>query len=154
MKFRTLVLNGIILAAGTSAWAKVVPPRPLFLDTDVKVNGATVPEGMYSLTVETQGASVRAILWKEGRYVASAHGSWVKHGIKYRETAILLRVDPDGTRSLSEIRLAGSAKSIVIDEESPFLQIRPGTNGRDGASSTGARLKSNREGATPGVAPS
>lgn len=154
MKFSTVILNGILLAVATSVWAKVVPPRPLFLDTDVTVNGAKVPEGMYNLVVETQGSSVRASLWRDGRFVASAHGTWVKHGVKYGQTAILLRVNPDGTRSLSEIRLAGSAKTIVIDEESPILRIGPGTNSRSDAPSTGTQLKWNDEDTRPGAAPS
>lgn len=136
MKFRMLAATAILLA-GVSANAKVVPSQPFFLDRDITVNGAKVPEGMYILKVETKGSSVDASLWKDGLFVASAHGTWVKHGVKYTENTVLLRVNPDGTRSLSEIRLAGNARTIVIDDASPFLRINPGARRGDSDSSTG-----------------
>jgi hypothetical protein len=136
MKFRTVVLIASILIASISACAKVIPPRPFFLDRDIKVNGAEVPQGMYTLALESQGASVRATLWREGQFIATAHGTWVKHSVKYTEDAALLRVNSDGTRSLIEIRLAGNAKSIVIDSESPVLRVAPGPGGSGENSST------------------
>lgn len=111
--------------ASISALAKVIPPRPFFLDRDITVNGATVPKGMYSLAVESKGSTARATFWKDGRFVATAHGTWVRHGVKYIEDAVLLKVNSDGTRSLTEIRLAGSTKTIVIDSDGPVQRIAP-----------------------------
>ncbi len=125
MKLRTVLLSVLILIAGLPAYAKINPPRYLHLDRDVSVSGVKVPEGIYTLALETQGTSVRASFWKDGRYIASAHGSWVTHGIKYSQDAVLLRVNPDGTRTLTEIRLAGNTKSIVLDRENPVLRVSP-----------------------------
>lgn len=127
MKIRPLVLIAFILSMVPTVRANVRPSGPLFLDRDVTVGGAAVPRGIYNLTLETKGSSVRASLWKDGAFVATAHGTWVKHGIKYGENAVLLRVNPDGTRSLTEIRLAGSAKTIVIDDGNSILRIAPDT---------------------------
>jgi hypothetical protein len=80
---------------------------------------------MYTLKLESQGASVRATLWRDRQFIAAMHGTWVGRGVKYTETAVLLRVNDDGTRSLIEIRLAGSARTIVIDDESPVLRVAP-----------------------------
>jgi hypothetical protein len=137
MKSRTAVLAALILIAGLAARAKVIPPRPLFLDRDITVNGASVPQGMYTLALESRGASVRATLWRGDRFIAAAHGTWVRHGIKYTKDAVLLQVNSDGTRSLMEIRLAGSAKSIVLDSESPVLRLSPGPDSRGANTSTG-----------------
>ena len=125
MKFRTVILTALILIAGIITGAKVIPPRPFHLDRDVTINGAAVPQGMYTLAVESQGALVRATLLRDGQFVATAQGMWVKHGVKYTEDAALLRVNPDGTRSLIEIRLAGNAKSIVIETEDSILRLAP-----------------------------
>jgi hypothetical protein len=133
MKFRSVVLAALILIAGLPAYAKMNPPRHLFLDRDITVNGVSVPRGMYALALETHGVSVHAALWKDGRFIASAHGTWVRHGIKYREDAVLLQVNSDGTRSLLEIRLAGSAKTIVLDNESPVLHVAPTPTAGNGA---------------------
>ena len=136
MKFRTVVLSAMILAASVLAQAKVNPSRPIFLDRDITVNGANVPQGMYTLSLETEGNSVRATLWRERRLIATVHGAWVGHGVKYKETAVLLRVNPDGTRSLIEIRLAGSAKTIVIDNVNPVLRVAPAPDAGGNSSHT------------------
>jgi hypothetical protein len=132
MKFRTVALFVCIAFVSNSVSAKVIPPRPLSLDRDITVNGAEVPHGIYTLALESHGASVRATLLKEGRFVATARGTWVRHGIKYTEDAVLLKVNPDGTRSLTEIRLAGSAKTIVIDGQSAVHRIAPVPGGSEG----------------------
>lgn len=61
----------LVLMAGICVSAKVIPPRPFFFDREITVNGAVVPEGMYSLYLETHGSSVRATLRKDGRFVAN-----------------------------------------------------------------------------------
>jgi hypothetical protein len=135
MKFQTVALTALMVSASIPASAKLIPPRPLFLDRDITVDGAQVPHGIYTLALESHGASVRATLLKEGQFVATAHGTWVRHGIKYTEDAVLLKVNPDGTRSLTEIRLAGSAKTIVIDGPSAIHRIVPIPGGSEGKSS-------------------
>jgi hypothetical protein len=135
MKFRTVLFSALVIFASISASAKVIPPRPLFLDRDITVNGAEVPHGIYTLALESHGASVRATLSKEGRFIATAHGLWVRHGIKYAEDAVLLRVNPDGTRSLTEIRLAGSAKTIVIEDGDTIPRRIPAPGGSEEKSS-------------------
>ena len=137
MKLRTFVLSAWILTASVSAGAKVIPPRLFYLDRDITVNGATVPGGMYTLAVESEGVSVRVTFRREGQFIATAHGTWVKNGVKYTKNAVLLRVNSDGTRSLTEIRLAGSAKTIVLDTDSPFLRLGPSPEISGGNSSTG-----------------
>jgi hypothetical protein len=135
MKLRSAVLTAMILVTSLSASAKVMPSRPLFLDRDITVNGANVPQGMYMLALESHGEYVNATLWREGRFIAAAHGTWVKHSVKYPADAVLLRVNSDGTRSLMEIRLAGSAKTVVIDSESPVLHVPPAPESGGGNSS-------------------
>jgi hypothetical protein len=135
MKFQTVALTALMVSASIPASAKLIPPRPLFLDRDITVDGAQVPHGIYTLALESHGASVRATLLKEGQFVATAHGTWVRHGIKYSEDAVLLKVNPDGTRSLTEIRLAGSAKTIVIDGPSAIHRIVPIPRGSEAKSS-------------------
>jgi hypothetical protein len=91
------------------------PLRPFFLKDVVVLNGAQVPAGVYELTWESRGAAARVTLSKDGKFVATAQGVWVKGGEKYKEDAVLLRVNSDGTKSLIEIRIAGGARSIVFE---------------------------------------
>jgi hypothetical protein len=53
-------------------------------------------------------------LRKDGQFVATAPGAWVKNGVKYTEDQALLRMNSDGTKSLIEIRIAGAARAIVF----------------------------------------
>jgi hypothetical protein len=105
----------ILLLASTTVWAKKYPPRPFMLRDMVILNGAQVPAGNYELTWEAHGSSVRVTLWKDGKFVATAQGSLVKSGVKYREDAALVRVNSDGTKSLIEIRIADAARAIVFN---------------------------------------
>jgi hypothetical protein len=126
MKSRSFVLAVAISVAAVSAYAKLIPLRPLFLDRGITLNGAEVPQGTYSLSIDTQGSSVIVTLLKEGKFIANGHGVWVKHGVKYNQDAVLLRVNPDGSRSLVEIRLSGFAKTIVFDDVTQVLHVAPG----------------------------
>jgi hypothetical protein len=87
------------------------------------MNGAEIPEGMYQLTLESSNSSVRVTLWRDGEFVATARGAWVKGGMKYTENTVLLRVNSDGSRSLIEIRLAGTARTIVLNNSDTVIQL-------------------------------
>jgi hypothetical protein len=104
-----------VLAAIIPALAGKSPARPFFLPNTVTMDGAEVERGMYQLRLETAKSGVRVELWKDGRFIATARGAWVKSGMKYKENTILLRVNPDGSRALIELRLAGVAKTIVLN---------------------------------------
>ena len=103
-----------LLAVVLPASAKKSPLRPFYMPSTVSVDGAEIPQGMYQITVETQQTGVTVELWRDGQFIATARGTWVKSGMKFKDNTILLRVNPDGSRSLIELRLAGSAKSIVL----------------------------------------
>jgi hypothetical protein len=97
--------------------------RPFFLRTAATMNGAEVPAGVYQLSWEAHGSIVRVTLSKGGRFIAAAQGAWVKQGVKYTNDAALLRVNPDGSRSLVEIRLAGTKRTIVFSDSDPILRL-------------------------------
>jgi hypothetical protein len=105
----------VLLLASSPIWAKKNSPRPFRLPVVVILNGAQVPAGTYELAWETQGSAVRVTLLKDGQFVASAPGAWIKTGIKYSEDQVLLRVNAEGSKSLMEIRIAGAARAIVFD---------------------------------------
>ncbi|HEV2521944.1 MAG TPA: hypothetical protein VGT24_06140 [Candidatus Acidoferrales bacterium] len=113
----------VLLAMSFPLSARKNPPQPFFLGTPVTLNGAEIPEGMYELSVESNNSDVRVTLWKDGQFVATARGVWVKSGMKYKQSAVLLRVNSDGTRSVIEIRLAGAARSIVLNNPDSVLRI-------------------------------
>jgi uncharacterized protein YjiK len=123
MKIKVAVITILLLlAANSPATAKKNQARLLFLETPVTMNGAEIPHGIYELTLQSSNSSVRVTLWRNGQFVATARGVWAKSGVKYTENALLLRVNSDGSRSLVEIRLAGSARTIVLRDSDTVLR--------------------------------
>jgi hypothetical protein len=112
-----------LLAASVPVRAKKIPPRPFFLQTPVTMNGAEIPEGLYELKLESSNSAVRVTLCRDGRFVATALGAWVKNGAKYTEDSALLRVNSDGSRSLIELRFAGGAKTIVLNRHDATIRV-------------------------------
>ena len=118
MKFKASVCaTMLLLFVSSSAYAKNAR-RPFVLQTTVNMNGAEVPAGAYELSWDSQSSKVQVTLWKDGQFFATAQGNWVKSAVLYTGDAALLRVNPDGSRSLMEIRIAGVKKSIVLREAS------------------------------------
>jgi hypothetical protein len=105
----------VLLIATSPVCGKKNPPHPFSLPFVVNLNGAQVPAGTYELTWETQGSAARVTMWKDGRFVATAPGAWVKSGVKYSEDEALIRLNSEGSRSLVEIRIGGTARAIVFD---------------------------------------
>jgi len=122
MKFKSLIfLILILLGASIPTLAKKNPPRPFQLREEVILNGAQVPAGLYELIWETQGAKARVTLQKDGKFVATAEGNYVKSGMKFIQDAAVLRENPDGTQSLIEIRIAGSSNAIVLNSSDTIV---------------------------------
>ena len=122
MRFK-IVVQAIVIVLLITFPAHAKTSRPFFLRTAVTMNGAEVPSGIYDLSWESHNAIVSVTLSKDGRFFATAHGTWVKHGVKYAGDAALLRVNSDGSRSLVEIRLAGIKKTIVLQNVDPIVQV-------------------------------
>ncbi len=112
-----------LLAASVPVRAKKIPPRLFFLQTPVTMSGAEIPEGLYELKIESSNSAVRVTLCKDGQFVATALGAWVKNGAKYTEDSALLRVNSDGSRSLIELRFAGAAKTIVLKKPDATIHV-------------------------------
>jgi hypothetical protein len=123
MKIKVVLITVLLLlAANSPATAKKNQTRLLLLESPVIVNGAEIPRGVYELTLQSSNSSVRVTLWKNGQFVATAPGVWAKGGVKYTDNALLLRVNSDGSHSLIEIRLANSAKTIVLKDSGTVLR--------------------------------
>ena len=115
MKKVVLPIALALIIATSPVWGKKSSPHPFNLPFVVNLNGAQVPAGTYELTWESQGSAAHATLWKDGQFVATAPGAWVKSGVKYSEDEALIRVNSEGSRSLVEIRIGGTARAIVFD---------------------------------------
>ncbi len=124
MKIKVAALTVFLtLVAGFPAMAANDPTRLFVLQTPVTVNGVEVPKGVYEFAVDSDKSNVQITLRKQGRVVATAPGTLVKTGVTYKTNLVLLSVNPDGSRSVYEIRLAGSEKAIMLDNSDTVAQL-------------------------------
>ena len=108
-----------LMVAGASAGP--VKSRLFSISVPIIVNGAEIPAGIYTLECESSESTAFVTFSKDGTFIAGGKGTWVKQGVKYVEDAVLLRVNANGSRSLQEIRLAGSNRTIVFPN--PILEL-------------------------------
>ncbi|SRR6266849_2842515 len=81
----------------------------------VTPNGMEIPAGMYDVTYESHSPTA-TVTFKQGkRVVATVDGKWVDRDVKYENNAIVYQVNPDGTRTLFEIRFAGRKQALLLD---------------------------------------
>lgn len=84
----------------------------------VVVNGTTLPAGEYSLTWDGTGPNVQLSILKGRKVVATTPARVVDKPNPQGRDAALLKVNPDGTKSLTEVRFSGKKYSLEIGQES------------------------------------
>jgi hypothetical protein len=115
MKIRYAVFVVAILFA-VGAAARTSNTKKFFLHFPASVGGVQIPAGLYDLSWKNENSTVEVTFSREGRFIGAARGVWVKHGAKYESDAALLQLNPDGSHSLIEIRLAGLKQTIAFSE--------------------------------------
>jgi hypothetical protein len=105
----------ILLVAGSALYAK--DSQTLTLAREASLGSTKFEPGNYKVTWE-KGASDSAVTFKQGKkVVATAQGKWVKRDAKYDSNAVVYSQNADGSRSISEIRFAGSDEVLVFGED-------------------------------------
>jgi len=84
-------------------------------DSVVTADGTKIPAGVYDVTYKSHSPTA-TVTFKQGRrVVATVGGKWVDRDIKYDNDALVYDTNPDGTRTLIEIRFAGKKQALVLD---------------------------------------
>jgi hypothetical protein len=84
-------------------------------DSVVTPKGAEIPAGVYEITYQSHSPTA-TVTFKQGkRVVATVDGKWVDRDVEYKNNAIVYRTNPEGTRTLIEIRFAGKKQALLLD---------------------------------------
>jgi hypothetical protein len=84
-------------------------------DSVVTPKGAEIPAGVYEVTYMSHSPTA-TVTFKQGkRVVATVDGKWVDRDVEYKNNAIVYRTNPEGTRTLIEIRFAGKKQALLLD---------------------------------------
>ncbi len=116
----------VLLVVSVSAAAK--ESYPLTVAYDATVRGKAIHQGVYNVTWKSHSpeAAVTFTELKGGKVAAEVQGKIVKRPDKYKSNAVVFANHPDGSRTILEIRLAGTHQAIVFSEtERGAMNVRP-----------------------------
>ena len=112
------LLLGLGLLLATSAFAASDANKgSLTTMTDVTVNGKVIPAGEYSLRWEGTGPNVQLNILKGKKVVATTSARRVDVEKSADSDAAVVRGNEDGSRTLSEVRLAGKKYVLGLGGE-------------------------------------
>ncbi len=84
-------------------------------DSVVAPTGTEIPAGAYEVTYKSHSPTA-TVTFKQGkRLVATVDGKWIDRDVEYKNNAIVYRTNPEGTRTLLEIRFAGMRRALLLD---------------------------------------
>jgi hypothetical protein len=119
MKLSTLAKSSmflLFLLMATSLFA--ANKGSLEVSDSVLVNGTRLAAGDYSLSWEGNGPNVQLNILKGHKVIASTPARVVdKENPQGRDSA-LLKMNPDGTKSLAEVRFGGKKYALEIGQDS------------------------------------
>jgi hypothetical protein len=107
----TLVLVILALSAA-SAFAK--NERQLNIPSDASISGKTLRAGNYKVDWVSHSPEATVTFYSGKEAVATVEGKWVDRGSKYSQNAVLYANNPDGSRSIVELRFAGMSQALVL----------------------------------------
>jgi hypothetical protein len=113
-KFRGLLL-GLCLLLATGAFA--ANKGSLQLSSPVSVGGAQLASGDYTVTWDGSGPSVELNILKGKNVVAKVPARLVDLSSSPGRDAAVVKMNGDGSRSLSEIRFSGKKYAVAIADE-------------------------------------
>jgi hypothetical protein len=122
MKVRSFVARitltlAIVLMAALSAVAQNA--RTLRVPYSAAVNGKQLAAGEYKVTWQTHSPAATVNFTQKREVVATVEGKWVDRDTKYEANSVVYSMNPDGSRTIMEVRFAGLKGALVFGEESP-----------------------------------
>lgn len=127
---KTLTMAWAILAIAFTA-ASADNTRDITFHTPVKLNGVQLSEGHYKLNWQArnfevagkdqvslagQDPEVTVTFTQKDKVVATLQGTLVDRDADYNRDAVIYRTNPDGTRTIAEIRFKKAKQAIVFKQ--------------------------------------
>jgi hypothetical protein len=109
------VLQGLVLACAVLFTASAFASNKASFDLQhpTQVGGQELAPGSYKVQWEGSGSDVHLTILRGSKQVATTSAQVVEMKVKSPDTSALVTVNPDGSRSLSQIRLRG--KTFALD---------------------------------------
>lgn len=78
------------------------------------IGGTALAAGDYKVQSDSKGSDATVNFVKGKSVVATAHGQWVNRDTEYEQDAVIYDKASDGSRSIIEMRFAGSKRVLVL----------------------------------------
>lgn len=113
---RITMTLAILLMASLSAVAQ--NSGTLNLAYSASLKGRQVAAGQYKVAWETHSPEATVTLTQKKNVIVTVQGKWVDRDTKYEANSVVYSKNPDGSRSVLEIRFKGHKGALVFGEES------------------------------------
>lgn len=113
INWKLMVLGlAIFLAANISALAK----NSITIDVtqSISLNGTQISPGEYRVAWVTHSPETTVTFMRESKTTATANAKLVDRDTKYSVNQLVFQDNPDGSRTLMEIRLKGTSQALVF----------------------------------------
>ena len=112
-----LMVLSLSLATAGSALAK--GSRNVKLPYAASVHGTQLAPGEYQINWETHSPEATVTFTQKKSVVATAEGKLVERPTKFQNNSIVFSTNPDGSRTIVEIRFGGTNQVLTFGESSP-----------------------------------
>jgi hypothetical protein len=103
--------------ARNTAWVKLTHSAAL--------QGKQLAPGEYQVAWKTHSPGAIVTLTQNNQVIATVPGSWVDRDTKYEASSVVYSVNPDGSRTVLEIRFAGRKGALVFGDKAAKSQLLP-----------------------------
>jgi len=110
----SILVLALVLTASIPAFA--LNSKMLTLRYDMVLKGTHLPAGQYTVRWEGRSSTAAVTVSNEKGILATVEGQLVDRGTKFSRNAVVAHTSADGTRTITEIRFAGSSQVIVFNE--------------------------------------
>ena len=104
----------LLLACGVACFAK--NSQTVAVTHNVVLNGTTLPAGQYVISWEVQSPRASVQFARGKKVVLSTQCTFEDRGKRNDSSAVVYGTAPDGSNSISEIRLSGSNGVLVFNQ--------------------------------------
>lgn len=108
------LMAAMALLVLTSASAFAETSTKVTLGSAVSLSGTELKAGHYKVSWEEHNPEMTVTFSQGKKEVATAQGKIVDRGVQYRRNMVLDERNPDGSRRVVEIQLAGTSQAIVF----------------------------------------
>jgi len=110
----SILVLALVLTASAPAFA--LNSKMLTLRYDMVLKGTHLQAGQYTVRWESRSPTATVTVSNEKGILVTVEGQLVDRGTKFSRNAVVARTSVDGTRTITEIRFAGSSQVIVFNE--------------------------------------